>query len=90
MYELVVHLTLSFYLNVKASTLKFLRDHEFKFGRLFADGIPTLRKSDEDRILEFMRMSADRYDFKNDEEKAVLEDIVKKVCYFLFYSTDIL
>ena len=64
--------------------MNFLRDHQFKFGRLFSDGIPTLRKSDEERILEFLRMSVDRYDFKNEEEKAVLEKVMKKVCLFLF------
>ena len=83
-----LQLDLSLLLNVKASTLNFLRDHQFKFGRLFADGIPTLRKSDEDQILEFMRMSADRYDFKNDKEKTIMEDIMKKVCSSSF-SADV-
>lgn len=57
----------------------FLREHNFKFGSLLSDGIPTLRKSDEERILEYMRMSSDRYDYKNEHEKEFMENVYQQI-----------
>lgn len=53
--------------------------NDFKFGRLFSDGIPTLRKTDEERLLNLQHMSEDRYDFKSDEEKERFQILVAKV-----------
>ena len=33
-----------------------------------------MRKSDEEHILRYQRLSADRYDYKNDEEKEEMEE----------------
>ena len=67
----------------KASTLGFLREHNFKFGRLFSEGIPTLRKSDEEKILNCMRMSVDRYDYKNEKEKNEIEKAIQQIDQWL-------
>ncbi|KAM7458476.1 hypothetical protein BLSTO_00773 [Blastocystis sp. subtype 1] len=66
-------------LSIRASTLSFLRQHNFKFGRLFSEGIPTLRKSDEEHILRYQRLSADRYDYKSDEELEEMEGIYAQI-----------
>ena len=67
----------------KASTLGFLREHNFKFGRLFSEGIPTLRKSDEERILNCMRMSVDRYDYKNEYERIEIDKAIQQIDQWL-------
>lgn len=59
--------------------MAFLNEHHFKFGRLLSDGIQTLRKSDEEKILEYIRMSSDRYNFKNDQEKQYMMNVYKEI-----------
>ena len=57
----------------------FLREHKFKFGCLLSEGIPTLRKSDEEKILNIMHMSSDRYDYKNEYEKQFMTNVYTQI-----------
>lgn len=38
-----------------------------------------MRKSDEEHILRYQRLSADRYDYKNDEEKEEMEEVYTQI-----------
>lgn len=66
-------------LAIRASTLAFLREHHFQFGRLLSEGITTLRKSDEESIREYIRLSRSRYDFKDAQEKEFVEGVIHQV-----------